>query len=304
MINAKRIDAKRLLAQATQVIRDRTAIELIQQIQHYTLSVSLQHQTISVSTAYVHRACPTTNTAPILLLPGFDSSLLEFRHLLPLLSTQQSVWAVDRFGSGFTEFVPGIAVDPGSIRQHLYAVWQAFIQRPVILVGASLGGATAIDFTLHYPELVRSLVLIDSVGFSGGFPIGQFLPDFVCDWGADWLFVRKWAAIGAASVFPDPALTDAIRCAQLHQAMPGWKQAIVSWTQSGGYDDLHSKIQAIKHPTLILWGEKDDVLGIADAHQFEQAIEQSKLQWIKHCGHTPHLEQPQQVASAIQTYNH
>jgi pimeloyl-ACP methyl ester carboxylesterase len=45
-----------------------------------------------------------------------------------------------------------------------------------MLVGASLGGAVAIDFALNYPNWVRSLVLIDSVGFSGSFPVGQFLP--------------------------------------------------------------------------------------------------------------------------------
>lgn len=299
------IYAEKLLEQATPMFRNHHTIEFIQQIQYHNISFSLLHQTISLSTAYIHAVCPESNLAPVLLLPGFDSSLLEFRSLLPLLAAQSSVWAVDRFGSGFTEFVTEIPVNPSSIRQHLYAVWQTLIQRPVVLVGASLGGATAIDFALHYPDLVQSLVLIDSVGFSGGFPIGQLLPHALCEWGADWLFLRKWVALNAVSALPfaDPRLPDDVRCAQLHQSMPGWKQAIVSWTQSGGYAQLSQEIQAVQHPTLLLWGEKDDVLGTADALRFEQAIDRCKLIWLKNCGHAPHLEQPQQVAALIQTHS-
>ncbi len=37
-----------------------------------------------------------------------------------------------------------------------------------ILVGASMGGAAAIDFTLTYPEVVHKLVLIDSAGVIKG----------------------------------------------------------------------------------------------------------------------------------------
>ncbi len=33
---------------------------------------------------------------------------------------------------------------------------------PVTLVGASLGGCVAIDFVIHYPELVDKLILVDA----------------------------------------------------------------------------------------------------------------------------------------------
>jgi pimeloyl-ACP methyl ester carboxylesterase len=106
-------------------------------------------------------------------LHGFDSSLLEFRRLLPLLAGSGDVWAIDFFGSGFTECPTSISINPGSIRQHLLSIVETWIGEPVVLAGASLGGAVAIDFALHHPSWVRSLALMDSVGFSGSFPIGQ-----------------------------------------------------------------------------------------------------------------------------------
>ncbi|MCT7952238.1 alpha/beta hydrolase [Ancylothrix sp. C2] len=78
----------------------------------------------------------------------------------------------------------------------------------------------------------------------------------------------------------------------LHQEMPGWKAAITSFTKSGGYASLRERIAGVKHPTLIFWGEADDVLGIEDARKFEQAILNSQLIWIPKAGHAPHFERP------------
>ena len=289
-------------------IQDKNAIALIQQLQRRVVQVPFERGTTPIATAYVHHSSAQSafqpNAAPILLLPGFDSSLLEFRGLLPLLTTQHETWTVDLFGSGFTEYVPTLPVNPQTIRQHLFSVVETWIGQPVILVGASLGGAVAIDFALNYPNWVRSLVLIDSVGFSGSFPVGQFLPHPLIELGANWLHFRKQAALTAALALPmiDPMLLDALRCSLLHQEMPGWKGAIASFTQSGGYANLRSRIAQVNHPTLILWGEADDVLGTDDATKFEQSISGSQLIWILKASHVPHYDQPQSVAAHLLTF--
>ncbi len=288
-------------------IQDAEAIALLRQIQHRVVQVPFQQGSTAIATAYIHHnPAPSTSATnvPILLLHGFDSSLLEFRRLIPRLADSQEIWAIDLFGSGFTEYVSTLAVNPQNIRRHLLSVLESWISQPVILVGVSLGGAVAIDFALHHPNWVRSLVLIDSVGFSGSFPVGRFLPNPLLELGADWLYLRKHTALAAASVLPmmDAALIDALRCSLLPQEMPGWKAAIASFTQSGGYADLARHIAEIAHPTLILWGEADDVLGTTDATQFEQAISGSHLVWIRQAGHVPHFDQPQAVGTHLLTF--
>ena len=288
-------------------IQDAETIDLLQQIQRRVVQVPFQQGTVEVATAYAHSLPGSPSglgTAPILLMPGFDSSLLEFRRLMPLLAKHQEIWAIDLLGSGFTEYVSTIAVNPQTIRHHLLSAIETWVQRPVFLVGASLGGAVAIDFTLHHPRWVRSLILIDSVGFSGSFPVGQFLPHPLVELGADWLYFRKHAALSAASVLPmmNVALLDALRCSLLHQEMPGWKDAISAFTRSGGYANLSDCVPQILHPTLVLWGEADDVLGTADANRFKQAIPDSQLVWIQAAGHGPHLDQPQVVADHLLSF--
>jgi pimeloyl-ACP methyl ester carboxylesterase len=289
-------------------IREPEAIALLQQMQRQVVQVRWGSVMTAIATAYVRyspaSATFTSAPIPIVLLHGFDSSLLEFRRLLPLLAKNYETWAVDLFGNGFTEYCPSLPVNPHTIRQHLLNVLETWICQPVILVGASLGGAVAIDFELYHPDWVRSLILINSVGFSGGFPIGQFLPQPLIELGADWLYFRKQVALTAASTLPmlDPTLIDALRCASLHQNMPGWKAAITSFTQSGGYANLGDRLTEIHRPTLVLWGEADDVLGTVDATRFEQAISDSQLIWIQQAGHVPHIEQPQAVATHLSAF--
>jgi pimeloyl-ACP methyl ester carboxylesterase len=287
-------------------IQDPDAIALLQQVQRRVVQVTSRHGTTAIATAYVHSTPDSSppDAIPFLLLHGFDSSLLEFRRLIPLLTADRATWTIDLFGAGFTEYSPTLAVNPQTIRQHLLSVVETWMQQPVILAGASLGGAVAIDFALHHPNWVRSLVLMDSVGFSGSFPVGQFLPNPLIELGADWLFFRKRAALAAASLLPmmNTPLMDALRCSLLHQEMPGWKEAIASFTRSGGYATLSDRIAHITHPTLILWGKADDVLGIADALRFEQAIPNSRLVWVEGAGHVPHFDRPQIVADHLLTF--
>lgn len=273
-----------------------TSIAIAQSIQRTDLSTPLS--AAPISTTYVHQGSGGT---PILLLHGFDSSVFEFRRLLPLLADAQETWSVDLLGFGFTDRPANLSFSPAAIKRHLYAFWQTHMARPMILVGASMGGAAAIDFALTYPDAVQALVLIDSAGFAKGPAIARFLFPPLGELAANFLRSPRVRLNVSLQAYYDPSFAspDALLCAALHLQCPHWQQAIISFTKSGGYNFLADKIAAIGQPTLILWGDSDKILGTKDAARFRQAIAHSKLVWIDHCGHVPHLEQPQATAEQI-----
>ncbi len=279
-------------------LKDGEAIALVQTMERIAIATTLSQQPIF--TTYIHRGMGGT---PILLLHGFDSSILEFRLLLPLLATQNETWAVDLLGFGFTQRLKGINYSPTAIKIHLYHFWKTLINQPVILVGASMGGAAAIDFTLTYPEVVKSLVLINSLGYTSGPAFSKFLfpPfDFLA---VEYLRQRKLLALNLGSLANLNTMTlEAIRCAELHQEMPGWHDAMISFVKSGDYSNFAEKIAQVDKPTLILWGEADDMLGVSDAERFQQNIANSQLIKLKNCGHAPQLEQPHTTAQYILEY--
>jgi pimeloyl-ACP methyl ester carboxylesterase len=284
------------LPSETVQLTESTSIALAEQIQRASIKTPLIPT--AIDTAFVHQG---TGETPILLLHGFDSSVLEFRRLLPLLATQQDTWAVDLLGFGFTDRPVNAPFTPEAIKTHLFHLWKTWIARPVILVGASMGGAAAIDFALSHPEAVAKLVLLDSAGFVSGPAIGKFLFPPLGYLATEFLRhpnVRRQVSLKA--YYDSSFVTaDAECCAALHLKLPRWNQALIAFTKSGGYNFLSNKISKVTQPTLILWGDSDRILGIRDADRFQKEIAHSELIWVETCGHVPHLEKPQTTAHHI-----
>jgi pimeloyl-ACP methyl ester carboxylesterase len=171
----------------------------------------------------------------------------------------------------------------------------------MVLVGASMGGAAALDFALTYPEAVAKLVLIDSAGLASGSPVGKWLFPPLDRWATQFLAsaaVRRQVSLKA---YLDPAFVnpDAELCAALHLQMPRWSEGLISFTKSGGYGSYGSVLKQLAMKTLILWGRNDQILGTKDGPKFGHLISKSRLQWIEACGHVPHLERPDLTATAI-----
>ena len=251
-----------------------------------------------IETAYV---CSGKGNSPLLLLHGFDSSLLEYRHVYSLFAAKRETWVLDLLGFGFTDRLSDIAYNPKTIKEHLYCFWRTMINRPVVLVASSMGGATAIDFAISYPHAVEKLVLINSVGYSGSFYIGKLLFEPL-DWlGVEFLRQRRVQALfwGKNLGLINPKIEDVLRCVILPSLMPNWEIAIKDFTRSGGYYDLEHRIHLVTQPTLILWGDRDETLGTAAAVKFKQAIANSRLIWLSGVGHTPHYEQPEAVTQHV-----
>ena len=276
-----------------------TSRAIAQQIQWVDISLPFG----TVSTSYV---CQGQGT-PVVLLHGFDSSLLEFRRLVPELAKHCQVWSLDLMGFGFCDR-GGMSgrtttnrVDPDAIKQHLHAFCQQMIGQPVVLVGASMGGGAAIDFATSYPKMVTRLVLIDAVGFAAGPAVGKVMFPPLDKWATNFLRspsvrrkISEKAYYNKAFVTPDASL-----CAALHLLVPGWQQALITFTKSGGYNFLSSRIGEVEVPTLVLWGRQDKILGTKDAARFEREIDQCTLIWIEACGHVPHLEKATECAGYI-----
>lgn len=281
-----------------QHLTEDTSLALARQIQFADVSTNLTEQPIA--TSYV---CAGSGK-PILLIHGFDSSLFEFRRLVPQLAPGSEVWAMDLLGFGFTDRTSGAPLTPAAIKQHLYDFWQQHIGEPMILAGASMGGAAAIDFALDFPAAVEKLVLLDSAGFAAGPAMGKFMVPPLDSWATAFLKnpgvrrrISQQAYCDRTLVTPDAEL-----CAALHLQMPNWKEALIAFTKSGGYNFLSNYIQKIQAPTLIVWGERDKILGTKDAKRFQQTIPQSRLVWVPDCGHVPHLEKPKETARAILSF--
>jgi pimeloyl-ACP methyl ester carboxylesterase len=284
------------LPASVQQLTEPNSIDLASQIQRVDITTSLIAQPIS--TSYV---CQGTGGVPIVFLHGFDSSLLEFRRVIPIIAAHNQVWAIDLLGFGFTERLADCPFSSASICTHLQAFWQNMIDQPMILIGVSMGGAAAIEFTLKYPQAVAKLVLIDSAGFSRPPALSKFLIQPLGNLATKFLSSPNVRQGVSEKAYFDKAFAtvDAQLCAALHLEMPRWSETLIDFTRSGGYGYLLDRLPEIQQETSIVWGRQDRILGIKPAQQFQQRLPQSQLHWVDNCGHVPHLEQPEITAQLI-----
>jgi len=233
---------------------------------------------------------------PVMLIHGFDSSLLEFRYITePLLAAGLRVEMMEWWTGGFTDRTPftDAVADKGAkpwdlIRDHQYAFWkQQCNGEKVTLLGASLGGAVAIDFAASHPECVDRLILMDAGGESYAQP-DPFLTSLAADPVTN-LF--QWRATNGLLPYP-----------HVWAKERDWRRALQMYLRSGGYQNRVSEplIRTVPQRTLVLWGEEDDVLPVEDAYKYqEHLMDCERVELIPSAQHAPALENPAYVAEAV-----
>ena len=167
------------------------------------------------------------------------------------------------------------------------------------LVGHSFGGMLACEIAAAMPGRATKLVLIDPLGlWRDALPV------------KNWMILPEDQRRGA--LLADPAGAAAERFFAL-PADPGARveaQAAFIWSQActGKFvwpipdKGLKKRIHRIAVPTLIVWGNKDQVIASAYAQEFAQRIAGAHVELIDHAGHLPHLERPDEVARLVRDF--
>uniref|UniRef100_A0A7S4GHZ0 AB hydrolase-1 domain-containing protein n=1 Tax=Eutreptiella gymnastica TaxID=73025 RepID=A0A7S4GHZ0_9EUGL len=295
-----------LPADAIAEIQEVAGRRALSQISRVPVEVPQDVSSEPILTSFLHSTSQAKGEehteAPVVLLHGFDSNCLEWRAIQPLLKNHgfQS-YAFDILGWGFTERHPEIQdYSPEAKRIHFYNFWKQHLgSQPMILVGASIGGAMAIDFALEHPEAVEKLVLVAPQCFVDGVPP---LPGPLAKVGIQAL-KSKWLRMQVtkqAYNIPDAEeVRDAMLLGRLHCLMDRYDESAVSFIQSGGYS-VSKKVSQVSQPTLVLWGRQDQILAPEKyLDQLKARLPNAEYVWIEDSGHVPHCIQPEAWADAV-----
>ncbi|KAJ3673104.1 hypothetical protein LUZ60_006478 [Juncus effusus] len=283
-------------------IKDRKAIELAKRIERVPVKIESTNTPIMTSCV---KPLHHLSKEPVVLLHSFDSSCLEWRYTYPLLEEAGAeTWAVDILGWGFSDLEILPPCDVAAKREHLYQMWRLYINKPMVLVGPSLGAAVAIDFAVNHPEAVSKLVFIDASVYAEGAGNMTKLPKFFAYAGVfilKSLLLRRYASTLAFNKIPDGSLVDWTNIGRLHCLLPWWEDATVDFMINGGYNVIN-QIKQIKQKTLIIWGEDDRIISKELGFKLCNDIPNSILCWIPNCGHIPHVEKPEKVTELILSF--
>ena len=236
---------------------------------------------------------------------GVDSALLSWRKAIEPLAEEYSVYAPDWPGYGQSEWQHGTY----SV-QSLVDVLDEFLKALKIenptLIGLSMGGAAALGFALAFPDRVNRLVLVDSYGLQSKVPFYRLAYWFVqvpalTRWTYAWLRKSKpLTRTSIKSIFGDPArvspeiVDEVFDVIQNPEMGASFYQFQVDEVQKSRLKTCYmDQLGRVKARTLIIHGEKDYLVPLADARMAAEKIDGAKLEIIPGCGHWPPREQPE-----------
>lgn len=238
----------------------------------------------------------------IILLHGFGSSLHTFEPWARGLERTHRVIRFDLPGSGLSDPDPsGRYTDARSMELMIALMDRLGIERAAI-AGTSIGGRLAWTFAAAHPDRVSHLVLIAPDGYaSPGFAYGK-APDVPVMLDLMRYSLPKSMLRGnLALAYGDPARLDGDTMERYHALMlaPGARQAMIDRMRQTILQDPVPSLRTIRAPVLLLWGEKDAMIPVANAEDYGAALPRSTLVTIPDLGHVPHEEAPERSLAPV-----
>ncbi len=240
---------------------------------------------------------------PLILLHGFGAAIEHWRHNIPILSQNHRVYAVDLLGFGGSRKVQ-VPYTVNLWVEQIHDFWQTFINRPVVLVGNSIGSLVSMALAGKYPEMVAGLVMLS-------LPDVSRRREMIADWllnivtpienffTSPWLLkpifyylrrpqvLKKWTGIAYEDKKAvSDELVQIIAAPTLDE---GAAEAFISLAQAVNHPEYCPPAKLIfprlEIPILLCWGKQDRMVPVQLAQGFVSLNPRIKYVEFSQAGH-------------------
>ena len=241
----------------------------------------------------------------VVLLHGLALSSFVWEQTVDALAEAGlRVLSYDHFGRGWSDR-PEKTYDVDLFdRQLLGLLDKLGVSDAVDLVGVSMGGAVAVVFADRHPKRVRRLVLIAPAGLPHELPLLGRLAQMpvVGDWMMT-LFGRQVVLQFLEDSLSDRALASRVERSVVEpMTYKGYLPAVLSTLRNyplAGLADTYARVGRQNRRVLLIWGEVDRLIPIANAQQVAEAMPGLEFLSVAGASHAVQLEQPEVVNPAI-----
>ena len=243
---------------------------------------------------------------PLMLIHGSGPGVTawaNWRLVMPELAKRRRVIAPDMLGFGYSERPANPDYQRDVWVEHAIGVLDALGIEQADLVGNSFGGGIALALAIRYPQRVRRLVLMGSVGVS--FPITDGL-DRV--WGYEPSF-QTMRSLMDTFAYDRALVTDELAELRYQASIrPGFQESFAQmfpaprqrWVD--GLASNEADIRAVQHETLVIHGREDQVIPLQASLQLAQLIPNAQLHVYGHCGHWTQIEHAGRFARLVEDF--
>src|SRR4051812_9586308 len=237
---------------------------------------------------------------PVVFIHGLGGCWQNWLENVPRMAAEgRPVIALDLPGFGFSE-MPRDRISISGYGQCVNAVCDKLDLGEVVLVGNSMGGFTAAETAIQFPQRVSRIVLNSAAGLTTGDLAHQPLlagARIVAALGtrvaamSETLVVRKrlrWPVYYTFIRYPHRIPTDLLFEITQGSGRPGFHPALRAIFEY----DFRDRLPEIECPTLIIWGAEDMLVPKRDADEYERLIPNARKVVLEDTGHSAMIERP------------
>jgi 3-oxoadipate enol-lactonase len=237
--------------------------------------------------------------APVVFSHGLLWNSGLFAPQIAVLKDRYRCIAYDHRGQGRSADDVGRAISMETVTEDAVALIEKLGLGPVHFCGLSLGGIVGMQLGIGRPDLIRSLVLLDTTADEEPYKLKYKAMTAVFR----MFGIRSVAPAVMRALYGRTALSDPARADDRQE----WMQQLIMnrasiWRAANGVLERKSivgELGKITAPTLVMVGDEDTSTPKALADRIVSAISQAKLIVIPAAGHGSTLEQPAIVTAAI-----
>ncbi|MBN1882023.1 MAG: alpha/beta hydrolase [Deltaproteobacteria bacterium] len=246
----------------------------------------------------------------LILVHGFSSNVYTWRLNVDALSEEFRVIALDLPGFGYTDNPKDFDYTHEGYSRFLVDFMDAMDIDTATLAGNSMGGGVVLTTALLFPERVDGLILVDSVGYPEQEDEEKvFLPFLLMGvpGAGEVLMSLSYRSVLEESlkggVYYDNSFVTEEMVEYYYNVyrMENGRKAPL-WVMRNMMDIPpigSERISEVSAPTLIIWGEEDNLIPVGHASLFERDIAGSRAVVIGEAGHLPHEEKAEFVNGLI-----
>ena len=232
----------------------------------------------------------------VLFLHGLGASAERWGRVIPIFAKHFHVVAPDIIGFGYSD-KPEVSYTIPFFSDFVKGFANALGMWHLNLIGASLGGHIAAEVAITSKNMIEKLVLVTPAGI-----MKESTPVLNYYIAAAMYPTFENAKKAFEKMAGNPKAVDIVYAKDFVNRMqlPNAKYAFMSSIMgSKAAPDLSGRLGRIEAPTLIVWGEKDRMIPVRYAGNFQSKIKSSQLAIIKSSGHTPYFEKPEVFSDIV-----
>ncbi len=239
---------------------------------------------------------------PIIILHGMFGTLDNWQTIAKQLAETNTVYIIDQRNHGRSPHTD--EMDYVLMAEDLKNFMEANWIYSAIIIGHSMGGKTAMQFALEYPDMVEKLIVVDIApkAYEGGHAL-IFEALFSVDINA--LESRKEADVILQEKIPDFGVRQFLLKNLSRNKKGGYQWKMNLNAIYNAYSTILGNVSGdipVDVPTLFIRGGKSDYILDTDEALLKEYFSDSTLSTVENAGHWVHAETPKELLNLVKNF--